>query len=85
METSNRKGEFIGRTIKITDSKNKTNEGIEGKIIDETKNTITIQTKNGRKKLIKTNITFTMEINNQKITINGKEIQAAPEERIKVK
>ena len=80
------KGELIGKEIKITDSKNKSNAGIEGKIIDETKNTLTIKTKgNQTKKLIKKNITFTMKTGNTEKTVKGEEIQAAPEERIKVK
>lgn len=85
MENLLKKGELIGRTAKITDAKNKANIGLEGKIIDETKNTLTIKTKKGRKKLIKKNITLKMKINNSEITINGEEIQAAPEERIKIR
>ncbi len=45
----------IGNTITITESKNNTN--ITGKIIDETKNTITIETNKGPKKIIITHIT----------------------------
>jgi len=74
--------EFIGQNIKITKSKNKTQEEIKGKIIDETKNTITIITEeNKTKKLLKKDIEFTI---NEK-TINGKKIQKKPEERIKRK
>lgn len=67
--------ELIGKKIKIIESKNKTNKGIKGKVIDETKNTITIDDK----KFIKKNITF--EIDGK--IIEGKDIMFRPEERIK--
>lgn len=85
MEKRLEKGEIIGRNIKITESKNKANIGLEGKIIDETKNMLTIKTTKGKKKLVKKNIIFTMKINNSETTIRGEEIQAAPEERIKLR
>lgn len=46
----------IGQEIKVTKSSNKQLENIEGKVIDETKNTITIETDKGIKKLIKKQI-----------------------------
>ncbi len=67
------KKELIGKTAKVVDSPNKCCEGIEGKILDETKNTININ----KKILLKKNTT---------ITINGKKIKLEtkrPEERIK--
>ncbi len=46
----------IGKKIKVTKSSNKQLENIEGTVTDETKNTITIETKKGIKKLIKKQI-----------------------------
>jgi RNase P/RNase MRP subunit p29 len=43
---------IIGSKIKITEAKNKTLEGLKGKVIDQTKNTITLDTKKGIKKII---------------------------------
>jgi len=43
---------IIGSKIKISKSKNKTIEGLEGKVIDQTKNTITLETKQGIKKIV---------------------------------
>ncbi len=71
--------EIIGKTIKVVESKNKSNIGMEGKIIDETKKTIVVKTKKGEKKLLKNNITIM--INNQKI--KGQMLMKRPEERIK--
>ena len=50
------KYEFIGSYAEIVDSTNKSNIGIKGKIIDETKNTILIEQKNKQKRLFKKNI-----------------------------
>lgn len=86
MEKKLKKGELIGKTIKIIDSKNKANIGLQGKIIDETKNTLQIKTREGKKKvLIKRNIAFTIKMGNKELKIKGREIQLAPEERIKLK
>ena len=78
------KGELIGLETEIIESENKNNNGIKGKIIDETKNTLTIK---GKKiwKVIKTQNVFMFKIKNNKIIINGKLIDERPEERIKIK
>ncbi|MBW2996073.1 ribonuclease P protein subunit [Candidatus Woesearchaeota archaeon] len=73
------KREIIGLETEIIDSKNKSNIGIKGKIIDETKSTIIIKDKKAKKRLLKNNIT--LKINN--ITIKGKLLQGKPKERIK--
>jgi len=77
------RGEIIGKYVKIIDAKNKTLIGIEGKIIDETKNTITLETKRGRKKLIKSQIT--LNFIKEGVIINGKKIALRPEERINIR
>lgn len=77
------KTEHIGKSVEITKANNKTLEGIKGKIINETKNTLTIQTNNGEKKLIKDTITIKMKHNNKTYEINGKLLVNRPEERIK--
>jgi ribonuclease P protein subunit POP4 len=77
--------ELIGRNIEVTNSKNKSNIGLKGKIIDETKNMLKIRTKQGEKRLIKNNITFTIKMEGKNIEIRGAEIQTAPEERIKLR
>jgi len=71
---------LIGKTIKVTDSKNKTLVGVEGKVVDETKNTIKIIDKKKREKtFIKNQITFAF--NNT--VVEGKKIAKRIEERIK--
>ncbi len=75
-------GELIGEKTRVTNSKDKGKIGIEGKIVDETLNTLTIETKEKKeKKIPKKTSTFTFKKNNQKI--KGKEIAYRPEDRIK--
>jgi ribonuclease P protein subunit POP4 len=79
MKTDMYAQEIIGKTIKIINSKNKSDVDITGKIIDETKKTIVVKTKKGEKRLLKNNITIM--INHQKI--EGKKLLKRSEERIK--
>ncbi len=71
--------EFIGCELKIIDSKNKSQVGLTGKVVDETKKTFTIIHKETEKKITKQGCTFT--INGK--TVSGDEIVQRPEERIK--
>ena len=54
---------IIGSNIKIIDSKNKTLIGLKGKIIDQTKNTIKLETKKGMKKIILSHVKLKNEKN----------------------
>ena len=72
--------EFIGSEISIMCSENKALEKIKGKIIDETKNTFKILTKDKEEKTVLKKGTVFM-INQRKI--RGDEILQRPEERIK--
>ena len=69
---------FIGKKVKIIDAKNKSNIGLEGVIIDETKNMFVIENRK-KQKIIKENVTIM--IDNK--TIEGKKLTKKPEERIK--
>ena len=48
--------DLIGKQIKVVEAKNKALEGIQGTVIDETKNTIAVQSKSGVKTLLKNQI-----------------------------
>ena len=77
------KYEIIGLEAEVIDSKNKSDIGISGRILDETKHTIVIE-HNGKKKILfKNNITIKIKIGNQAITIEGKILSGRPKERIK--
>ncbi len=74
--------ELIGLTITIIKAKNKSLVGLRGKIIDETQNTINIQTANSIKKIIKNKITMKTKINQKEIVLEGQDIIGKPHERI---
>jgi ribonuclease P protein subunit POP4 len=73
--------EWIGKHAKVISATNKALAGIEGIIVDETRNTIIIQTEQGVKRVQKHGAVF--EIDGQEI--EGDKVLAAPEERIKLK
>ncbi|MBW2978133.1 ribonuclease P protein subunit [Candidatus Woesearchaeota archaeon] len=78
------KHELIGINIKVIDSKNKSDIGIEGTIIDETKSTLNIETASGKRKvLFKSNIIIETVINNKKVQIKGSGLLGRPQDRIK--
>ena len=70
------KSELIGENAEIQYSK----KIFKGKIIDETKNTLTLQTEKKPVKIIKKNATIT--IKGKKIA--GKKIAKRPEDRVKM-
>ena len=79
------KHELIGLKTKIVDSKNKANIGIQGKIIDETKYTIIIESEGNQKRLFKNNITIDVDVDKKIVRINGKLLSGRPKERVKIK
>ena len=75
--------ELIGLHAEIVDSTNSALIGIRGKIIDETKNLIVIQSNNGIKKVLKSQIKMKTKIQDKEIILDGKRLVGRPEERIK--
>jgi ribonuclease P protein subunit POP4 len=76
--------EIIGCEIKVVDALNKSLVGIRGKAIDETKNTITVETAGGIKKILKAQVKIELSNGEKKIIVEGKLLAKRPEERIKV-
>lgn len=77
------KGELIGREVCLTRLADGT--ALRGKIIDETKNTVVIQSKTQKKRLIKALYAFEFELEGRKLRVDGKHFQKRPEERIKTR
>ena len=77
--------DLIGATIEVVHANNKTLIGKKGKVLDETKNTITINTKEKKEKILKTHITFKIHKDKkfEEKIINGKTITKRPYERIR--
>lgn len=70
------KNTLIGMRIEIVDAQNKNLLGLSGKIIDETKNILVLETQKGIKKLIKSQITLKIGTN----IIKGNHIIRRPED-----
>lgn len=79
------KGELIGLSVKVISSKNPANNGLQGVVVDETKNTFVIKTHKGKKRLIKQNCVFELKFEKEKVRVEGKILAKRPEERIKLR
>jgi ribonuclease P protein subunit POP4 len=76
--------EFIGLLVEVTKSNHNEFIGLKGIVIDETRNTIKIDTGSIEKIIPKASVTFLFELpTNEKVSIEGKVIVARPEDRIK--
>lgn len=75
--------EIIGLETTVSKAKNKSMEGIKGKITDETQNTVTVQSGNKTRKLPKEQITLAFTINGKTVEVEGKYLVGRPEERTK--
>ncbi|MBI2109808.1 ribonuclease P protein subunit [Candidatus Woesearchaeota archaeon] len=76
-------GMLIGKTISIINAKNKKQIGLSGKIVDETRNMIKIETKTGEKSFVKKNIVIHINQDNKVYEVPGIELFGRIEERIK--
>jgi ribonuclease P protein subunit POP4 len=75
--------ELIGLHAKVVESTNADSVGITGRIIDETRNTLTIDTIGREKKLIKHGNTFDLTLSdNDTVRIAGDLIVGRPEDRV---
>jgi ribonuclease P protein subunit POP4 len=76
--------ELIGLECEIVNSKNESQIGIKGKIIDETMKTVVLY--DGKQKRIQKNGTvFRLTLDNCKVDVDGSKLVARPEDRIKKK
>ncbi len=71
---------FLARNISVIDSADPTLVGVEGMVLEETRRTIIVQTKNGEKTLAKDVIQFTLD--SEKNVIDGATVTQRPEDRI---
>ena len=78
--------ELVGLSVKIIKSTDPGNIGIEGRVVDETRNTIVIETKKRRKSFIKEKCTFSFRLpTGERVNVDGRVLIARPEDRIKKK
>lgn len=79
-----KKHELIGLETKVIESKNMSQIGIKGKVIDETQKMIKIETGKEEKKIAKKGSVFVFTLSEgKKVEIKGDKIKARPEERIR--
>lgn len=75
---------LIGLKVKIIKSSNPQYLNIVGKVIDETKNTLIIESGGKEKQIPKQNCIFQFYLSKQQaVEVNGHLLQGRPEERIK--
>lgn len=77
--------ELIGLYAEVKEAKNRLQKGIKGLVVNETKNMLWIEDEKGEiKKIPKkdTKFLFTLQ-NGKKVLVDGNEILARPEERLK--
>ncbi len=75
--------EWIGLCVEVVDAQNIDLIGIQGEIVDETKNLFVIETNKGEKKILKKGVKFKIEVDNQKLIIDGDVLVGKSEDRIK--
>lgn len=74
-------GELIGERTRVEKSSGKGFQGLEGKISDETRNTLVIETKTGKKTVPKKECVFFFP--GAKVSCEGGLLVARPEDRTK--
>ncbi len=77
------KHEWIGLYVVVVDANNKNLINIQGEIVDETKFTFTIETKQGEKKILKKGVIFKLCLDKQEIIVKGEILVGRSEDRIK--
>jgi len=78
--------ELIGLDVEVVESRNKSQIGIKGKVVDETKHMLVIETKSGDKKIEKKSAVFLFRLpTGEKVRVEGWVIEGRPEDRIKKK
>jgi RNase P/RNase MRP subunit p29 len=74
--------ELIGLEVEVFKDKNTYNNGIKGKVVDETMNSLLIKM-NGIKRISKKNTVFKFKLNGEAVKVEGESLISRPEDRIK--
>jgi len=75
--------EWIGLQAKVKESSDKSRLGLQGKIVNETKNLVVIETKKGEKKLPKKEVSLMITLGKEKVLLQCSKFIQRPENRIK--
>lgn len=74
--------ELIGLKARVVNSLDKNQKGVSGTVVDETKNTLVLETRSGKRSIIKKVSTFIFYSGRDSFTVKGVEINFRPHERI---
>lgn len=78
--------ELIGLWCKIVESADKKTIGLEGKVVDESRNTLILEVKGREKNFVKDNCVFIFTLpSGEKVRVDGALLVARPEDRVKKK
>lgn len=78
--------ELIGLEARVVECSNKDSVGLSGRVVDESRNTITLETNKGLKSLVKGQCVFSFRLpSGENVRVDGKLLVARPEDRIKKK
>ena len=77
------RSELIGLEAEVTRAGNKSLVGLRGLIIDETKNTLSIERDGVVKKVIKSQVMLNILFDGQTFQIDGRVLVGRPEDRLK--
>lgn len=78
--------ELIGLEVRVAGSSSKSAVGLEGTVINESRNTITIRTSRGPRSLVKEQCVFNFLLpSGERVRVDGKVLVGRPEDRIKKK
>lgn len=76
--------EFIGLRVKVVESSDPTLADKEGTIVDETRNTLTLEENEELKTLPKSEVKLSVTLSNRrKVKVNGVKLVARPADRVK--
>ncbi len=78
--------ELIGLDVEVVESSNPAQVGLSGKVVDESRNILSIETSSGVRNLPKKECTFSFHLpGGEKVRVDGKLLVSRPEDRIKKK
>ncbi|MDY6771518.1 MAG: ribonuclease P protein component 1 [Candidatus Nanohaloarchaea archaeon] len=74
--------ELIGLEAEVVEATDPSREGITGTVVDETKNTLVLDTDQGERQIPKEESVFRFHLGDLKVRVNGRLLAGRPEERI---
>lgn len=78
--------ELIGLEVEVTESTNRKNAGIRGRVVDESRNSLVIEKKGGKEAmLVKEGNVFVFSVDGKRVRIEGELLVGRPEDRIRKK